>query len=151
MVMIASSALSNSGAIKVASDATKLADPVGIQICLAKQPFAPSATLVIGDLVEADFAGYLPIQGPGGNQFWGYAADNASLLINIGQWPTGPAIWRTASAAALPQTIYGFWISDIVTGLVVYASGLLDDPEILSRAGQFVSLDALFLRYKPLF
>lgn len=121
------------------ADTTSLAAPTTfVALHLAQEPFVPSPQLVVGDLTEATFtgSGALHAASAATQVFTDPTAGNVILQINE---PAGGWHWVTGDAVALPQTIYGFYLTN-AAGSTLWASELLDEPVELSGAGQAIDI-----------
>ena len=128
-------------AILLAGDTTTLAAAGGLVVHLAKQAFTPSTTLDPTTLVSADFDGYtalLPTPGPQ-IEYW----DPVSGLYTVEiKEPAGGWHYQCTGPGNLPQTIYGWFVTDS-TNTKLYGSGLLDTPVPMTGAGQGLNLPTL--------
>lgn len=109
-----------------------LADPVVIH--LAKAAFTPSMSMLPGDFIEADFDGYLPLEGVVGAQLAFLDPATLRRVVQLKD-PAGGWHWESTGVTNLPQDIFGYWLSSN-DGLTVYASQLLDTPVTISGSGQ---------------
>jgi len=117
------------------ADTVTLAAPTTfVEIHLAKAPFTPTATLVIGDIEEADFDGYLPLSAASAATQVFTDPATGDVMIQVRE-PSGGWNFQTSGVTNLPQTIYGFVLTD-AAGAVVHGSELLDVPVVLDGAGQ---------------
>jgi len=125
--------------------ATTTLSPVAlIEAVLFKAPFVPGPGLLIGGLTVADFDGYAPLA---------VDATGAQLFKDpsTGEWilqleePAGGWHWQTTGLTSLPQTIYGYGITDS-TGAVLHGTALLDTPVVLSAVAQGVDIGQVRFR-----
>lgn len=132
--MTPSAALQLQIATLIAHDTTTLANATALHIHLAIAAFVPTPQLDPTTLVEATFAGYAPIDPTAGNQL--VYTDPVSGLITVElAAPAGGWHFQTTGTSNLPQTVYGWWVTDH-TDAVLYGSGLLDTPVPLTLSGQ---------------
>jgi hypothetical protein len=139
--MTPSEALQLQIATLLAGDTTTLANATALHVHLAKAAFTPSPALDPATLVEADFAGYAALDPTAGAQ--SVYQDPVSGLYTVEmKAPIGGWHFQTTGAGNLPQTIYGWWLTDH-TDAVLYGSGLLDTPVPLTISGQGFDLPVL--------
>ena len=127
----------------LAADTSTLAPAVANKIHLAMNNFALNEDLAIGDLTEATFTGATALAGSTGSQEVGVDPRTQQQVVEI-KAPVGGYRWITADAVNLPQTIYGFYLTD-TTGATLLAAGQLPIPLTLQAAGQFVSIDPVIM------
>ena len=143
--MIPSSVLAKAIATLLAHDATTLANMTAMHVHLAKQAFTPSRGLDVTTLVEATFSGYTALQPTAGNQLEYNdpltALETVELIPPAGGWH-----FQTTGTTDLPQTIYGWYLTDH-TDAVLYGSGLLATPIPLTISGQGFDLPALIFAF----
>jgi hypothetical protein len=123
----------------LATDASKLADPANaVHVHLAQNAFTPAAGLLIGSLVEATFDGSTAKNaGLGAQQeFLDGLSGRRTVQLNE---PAGGWHWQVTGVTALPQTIYGFYVTDLADA-VVYGSARLDAPVLLNGIGQAIDV-----------
>lgn len=132
--MIASVALQQAIADLIAADTATLAAVLGTRVKLAKAAFTPSRTLDVATLTEADFTGYTAKTPTAGVQ--NVYVDPVTGLITVGLVaPVGGWNFETTGVGNLPQTIYGWYVTNSA-GTVLYGSGLLTTPIPLTASGQ---------------
>jgi hypothetical protein len=118
----------------LAEDTTTLAAVAVLHLHLAKSPFTPNPGLDIGTLTEADFDGYGPIDVVAGSQL--FFTDPATGLVTVElKSPAGGWHFACTGVTNLPQTIYGFYVTDNADA-VLYGAQLLDTPITISASGQ---------------
>jgi hypothetical protein len=128
----------------LAADTTTLAPAVTAnKISLIKAPFTPSENLVIGDLTLADFATSTAIAGTLGAQLVGTDPATLDQVITIKD-PLGGYRWITTALTNLPQTIYGFALTDSTLATLL-AVAVLPAPVTLQEVGQFIDLGSVQL------
>lgn len=129
----------------LADDATTLAPAANAnELILLKDAFVPTEDLVIGDLTEADFDGYAPIGGAIGTQQAGVDPATGDQIVTNKE-PLGGWRWEVTGATNLPQTIYGFALTDS-TGATLLASELLAEPITLTAIGDEINVGVAQLR-----
>jgi len=129
----------------LAADATTLAPAADAnEIVLVNAAFVPSTELAIGDLSIADFDGSTPKALGVGTQLCGFDPTTGEQVITMKD-PAGGLVWETTGVTNLPQTIFGFAMTND-DGTVLLASELLPEPVTLTAAGQIVSIGQATLR-----
>ncbi len=108
---------------------------------LSQATFTPSLGLTIASFTEATFAGYAALLGAVGNQQLFVDPLSGFQTVQLNE-PAGGWHWATTTAVGLPQTIFGWYVTDNASG-VVYGSGLFAIPFILSAAGQGLDIGQL--------
>lgn len=121
----------------LAADAATLA-PVALanKVALVKASFVLNEDLVLGTLTLADFTGSTPIAGVVGAQQSGVDPVTGDQVVTILP-PAGGYRFEATNAANLPQTIYGYIITDNA-GAVLLGAALFPVPITLTGAGQYV-------------
>jgi len=107
----------------------------GGQNCLVHlfaNPITPNAATVLGDLVEASFDGYAPVQllGP---------VDAGVDIDDNDVWILEPVSWLVTGPGGLPTVVYGYWVdcdSAFVPSTKLLWVKALDVPLGLSALGQ---------------
>jgi len=118
----------------LAADTTTLAQVGLVNLHLAKEPFTEGPDLLLGDLTEADFDGYAPLAVDSATAQVFTDPTSGDTVIQLDE-PAGGWSWETTGTTDLPQTIYGFALTD-TAGAVVHGSQLLDTPVVLDGTGQ---------------
>jgi len=122
----------------IAADATGLADTDALHVHLIKSAFTPTQETALADLTQADFGGYADIAAEAGTQQTFRDPVTGQLVIQMEE-PVGGWHWQATSGANLPQTIYGFVLTDNADA-VTYGSQLLDTPVTLTDSGDAVDI-----------
>lgn len=123
----------------LASDTATLANGAGNHIRLIKAPFALSENTLYADLSFADFTG----AGSGINIVVG--AQEVGQDVNTGDWvitlnpPVGGFRWITGDLLHLPQTIYGYAVTDSA-GTTLIGLAAFDTPITLVAANQEINI-----------
>lgn len=134
-----SQALLNRLNVLLAGDTTTLAPAAGgVKVHLAQNAFAPSLSLALGSLTEATFTGYAALLAPTGAQQSFSDPSTGNLVVQLIE-PLGGWHWATTAATSLPQTIYGFYVTDNGTA-TLYGSALFTTPITLTATGQGVDI-----------
>ena len=143
--MQTTAALRAKAATLLAADATTLA-PAALNnlIALVKSAFTPSEQTDVSTLVLADFDGSTPIAVGTGTQPTGADPNTNDEIISILP-PAGGFRFATTGVTNLPQTIYGFILTDS-TGATLYAAALLPAPVTLTASGQVIELPTVDIR-----
>ena len=148
--MIPSVAMQKQIATLVAGDTTMLASATPPKVRLAKQPFTPAPTLDPTTLIEADFGSYAAKSPTNGVQL--SVVDPLSGLQTVELIePAGGWHWAANNVNNLPQSTYGFYVTD-AGGTNLLGSGLLPAAVPLTAAGQafdVISIRLAFLNNSP--
>lgn len=144
-LMLATSALLERMADLLGADTVTLAAPTTfVEIHLSQTPFTPTPTVVPGDITPATFDGYAPLSaGSAATQVFVDPATGDVMLQMVE--PLGGWTFQTSGVTNLPQTIYG-WILTDAAGAVAHGSQLLDDPVTLDGVGQGFSVPRVGFR-----
>jgi hypothetical protein len=143
--MTPSATLQSDIATLLAHDTGTLAAATAVNIHLAQNPFVPSPSLALASLTEANFTGYAALAGTSGNQ--NVYQDPLSGLQTVELIPpAGGWHFATTGVSNLPQTIYGWYVTDHLNA-VLYGSGLLATPIPLSISGQAFDLPSLLFQF----
>ena len=131
----------------LATDATTLAPAaLAVHVHLAKAPFTPAGTRVVADFVEADFAGYAPLDAGVGPQQNFIDPSNGNRTVQLVE-PPGGWHWQASGVGNLPQTIYGYYVSDNADA-VLFGSKLIQPP--IPLAGILDGVDLAQVRFQLL-
>jgi hypothetical protein len=122
----------------LAADTTTLAPANANHVALIKAPFVPSENLDPTMLTFADFDGSTPIAGTAGGQQVGIDPSTGDQVITI-LAPAGGWRWEVTGVHNLPQTIYGYALTNN-TGATLYGTALLDAPMAFTDLTDFVDL-----------
>src|SRR5262249_36978528 len=125
----------------LAADVATLAPAEANTIILIKEAFTPTPNLILADVVLADFDGSEPKDGIAGAQPEGQDPNTGDFVIDIAP-SAGGWRWETTGTTNLPQTIYGFCLTD-ADGTVLLASALLPSPQTLNLINQRIDLGDL--------
>jgi len=117
------------------------------QLHLAKAAFTPSPNIVFSDFVEADFNGYAPIPAVAHSADWTTDPLTGAQIVELPPPELGWR-WETGSAANLPQTIYGWYLTQVDDETMVGCQ-LFDTPIVLTAASQVIIVDRVFVRLAP--
>lgn len=143
--MQASLALREQAAKLLAADPTTLAPAANAcQVHLVMANFTPSEQLVASDLTFATFDGSTALAAGVGTQPEALDPNTNDAIIDILS-PVGGWRWETTGVTNLPQTIYGFALTDMA-GTTLYASAKLATPVTLSAINQRIELDEVNIR-----
>lgn len=130
----------------LAADTSSLAPAISAnKMMLFVNNIAITEDLAVGDLVPANFTGYAPILGSTGAQEVGLLPQTLAQAITL-DTPVGGWRWVTADLVNLPQTIYGYALTNNA-GSTLLAVGLLDTPIQLNSAGVIVDLGTVNLTF----
>jgi len=126
-----------------AIDETTWGDPSSAtHIQLIQSEFVPSAELTLADVTLADFDGSTPIAVPIAPQIQVVDSGTGRLGILLKE-PVGGYKFICSGATNLPQTIYGWAVTDDADSDHILWSELLPVPKVIASAGDFVELTAL--------
>jgi hypothetical protein len=143
--MIPTQVILNALQTLLASDTTTLAAATALNVHLIKAPFAPGPTTDFTTLIEADFAGYAAIGAGTGVQQMYRDPVTAELVVQMKE-PAGGWHWQATGGTHLPQTIYG-WVLTDHTNAVTYASELFTDPITMQASGDGVDVDQVKMSF----
>lgn len=122
-------------AVLLAQDTTTLAPAaLNVKVHLAQNSFTPAAGLALASFTEANFTGYAALNAGTGNQQEFQDPATANRIIQLLE-PAGGWHWASTGTANLPQTIYGYYITDNAT-TVLYGSALLPSAVTITGSGQ---------------
>ena len=117
----------------LADDTATLANASAMNLHIAKAPFTPGLGLDLAAMTEADFGGYASIPLGTGNQL--VYTDVVSGLLTIEIKPgTGGLHFQATSITNLPQTVYGWYITDN-GNTQLYGAQLFANPITLTAIG----------------
>lgn len=124
-----------------AADTGTFANATAMNLHLASAAFVPSLDLAIGSLTEATFTGYAAIAGVSGTQPTYYDIATGLRVIEL-KPPSGGWHFACTGSTSLPQTIYGYYLTDH-TNAILYGSALLPSPITLTASGQGFDLSPI--------
>lgn len=143
--MIPTQRLLDSIGTLLAADVNGFADPTTfLKVYLAKAAFTPGASLVLGDLTAADFDGSTPKHAANATPDLFKDPVTGEQIINA-QEPVGGWHWQTTGVTNLPQTVYGYYVTDH-TGANLLGAGLLPYPLLLTATGQGLDVPEVGIR-----
>lgn len=134
------SLLANQVSNLVATDTTQLAAATAPKLHLASAAFSPSLSLTLAGLTAATFVGYAPIAaGATGAQTRYFDPVSGNAFVEL-KPPVGGWIFNCTGGAGLPQTIYGYYMTD--NGIAnLYASSLLPAGSVtITASGQSIEI-----------
>lgn len=133
------SVLLNRVATLLSTDTGSLAPAaLAVKVHLAIAPFTPGPSLTVSSFTEATFSGYTALSAGTGNQESFTDPPSGQRIVQL-QEPAGGWHWQANGATGLPQTVYGFYITDNANA-VLYGSQLLPAPITLAAVGDGVDL-----------
>lgn len=141
-------ALWKSQADLMAADATKLAIATFLKLKLAVNNFVPSLGRVLADFTEATFTGYAAKTTTSAVHAVSYDALTGLYTITIAE-PAGGWFWESAAVIGAPETVYGAYLVDAATELVLFGSQLLPVPVTIDAADQSISLQNVTFTFSP--
>lgn len=131
--------------ILVGSDTTTFANADNPLMCLAKNDFTPGPGLTLTDLTQADFSGYSSRALADGAQPESLDPATGDVLVDL--LPTdGNWLYETTGLTHLPQTIYGFYVTN-EDGDALYCAERLETPINLIATNQSFVLPRTYLRF----
>jgi hypothetical protein len=143
------STLANQVSNLVNTDTTQLAAATAPKMHLAQAAFSPSLSLVIGGLTECTFTGYAAIAaGATGAQTRYLDPVTGNYIVEL-KPPVGGWVFNCTNVTGLPQTVFGYYITDNGSA-TLYASALLPNGSItLTAAGQSIEVASARLTFPP--
>jgi hypothetical protein len=132
----------------LAGDTTTIAPAAGgVKVHLAQNAFTPSLSLALASLTEATFTGYAALLGAVGGQQNFADPTTGNGIVQIVE-PLGGWHWATTGTTSLPQTIYGYYMTD--NGVAnLYAAALFSSPITLTASGQGIDIAQIRLAIIP--
>jgi hypothetical protein len=122
----------------LAGDTATLASLTAMKVHLAKAAFTPGPGMVPGDFTEAAFTGSTALDAGTGTQT--VFVDPATGLRTIQiEEPAGGWTWLCTAGTGLPETIYGYYVTDNA-GAVVYGAQRFTTPITITASGQAVNI-----------
>lgn len=119
------------------ADTTTFNQPTDeLVVRLFQNAAVPTETMAIGDFTQADFGGYAGLDVALGACPEGLnpqTDDSQIRLISA----DGDYVWETTNTSNLPQTIYGFYVTD-AGGSILYAAERFAFPVELTMTNQTV-------------
>lgn len=122
----------------IAADVANLAAAAAKHVHLIMSNFTPGPGTDFTLLTEATFTGSTALNAASGAQQSFQDAVSTRRVIQLVE-PLGGWHWITGDLVNLPQTIYGFCVTDLANA-VTFGSELLPSPITLSGAGQAIDL-----------
>ena len=130
----------------LATDPSSLAPLANnLNLHLSKSNFTPNQDRVVADFTEANFDGYSAIQSVLGAQDALTDPLTNERIVRM-KIPAGGWHWAVSGLTHLPQTIYGFYLTDS-TNAALWGCNLFPEPIPLQAVGQFVDIDDLIFRF----
>lgn len=137
--MTPTKALLDRVATLLASDTTTLAPAsLATKVHLAVAPFTPGPNLTPSSFTEASFTGYSALSAGTGTQQEFFDPATGNRIIQVLE-PAGGWHWQATGSSGLPQTVYGYYITDN-GGTTLYGSALLSSPVTLQSSGDGVDV-----------
>ena len=122
----------------LAADTGTLAAALALHVHLAKASFSPGPGLTPASFTEADFGGYAILNAGTGTQQTFTDPVNGNRIVQMLE-PAGGWHWQATSGVMLPQTIFGFYLTNN-GNTVLYGSQLLPTPILLVASGDGVDV-----------
>ena len=132
----------------LAEDPTTLA-PVAnaVHVHLATNGFTPGPTLTVADFTEATFDGYAVLDADVGPQQNFVDPLSGNRVVQLLE-PAGGWHWATTGITDLPQSIYGYFVTDN-GDTVLYGCARFDLPVPLTASGQAVDIPYVRFDFIP--
>ena len=143
--MVPTQALLDASAAAIAADTAALADADFLHVFLVINAFTPGNNLVPGDLTKATFTG-------GASKVTISATMQKFKDPQTGEWIiqipeiAGGWHWQTGDTANLPQTVYGYALTNLAED-TLWGTALLDAPVVLNAAAQGVDIGQVRFRF----
>ncbi len=132
----------------LASDPTTLAAAANaLHVHLIRVPFSPGAATDYQVLTPADFTGSAALAAGLGTQQSFTDPTTGYRVVQIRE-PAGGWHWQATNGVNLPQTIYGWCLTDSAD-TVTYGSDLFDAPILLLGTGDAVDIPNLRFSILP--
>jgi len=121
------------------ADTVTLAAPVTfVALHVAKEAFTPGPNLVLGDLVEADFAGYAELHAASAATQVFVDPATSEVVIQVRE-PAGGWFWESSGAVDPAMTMFGVYLTD-AAGTTLHGAQRFSDlglpNPVLNAAGQ---------------
>jgi len=143
--MIPSRELWQSIPVAAAADTAYLAAAGAMHVHLAAAPFLPVLDLDLASLVEATFTGSTAKNAGTGVQPTFFDVQTGAFLIQLLE-PAGGWSWQCTVDPVVPETIYGFFVTDNADA-VLLGSMLLPAPVTIVAAGQGLTVPRVTLSF----
>jgi hypothetical protein len=140
--MIDTQTLDDRIAALLAADTTTLNQAANaLKVCLVIVPFVPTSQTDFTTLTEATFTGYAAISVTLGAQSVYNDPITLRRVVEILP-PAGGWQYTATGAGGLPQTVYGYCLTNLGK-TITYGSQLLPTPVIIANTGDGVNLGAV--------
>jgi hypothetical protein len=133
------------GSTLAADPATLAPVALGNMIRLVASPFTPNEDLTLAGLTLATFTGSAAKTAGIGAQDVGVDPATGLQSITILE-PAGGWRWQCTVTPAVPETIFGYILTDNA-GAVLLAAQLLPSPVAISASGQFIEIGTVRLTF----
>lgn len=143
------SLLANQVSNLVATDVSQLANASAPKVHLAAASFAPSLSLLLAGLTEATFTGYAAMAaGSSGAQIRYFDPVTGNALVEL-KPPIGGWVFNCTANTSLPQTIYGYYVTDNGSANL-YGTALMPNGSVtLTASGQAIELPNVRFTFPP--
>lgn len=128
----------------IQDDTGGLAEAAFLLVTLIVAPFVPAAGLVVADLTVADFDGSDPLANTSATIQLFKDPQTGENILQVPE-PAGGWHWQVTGGTSLPQTVYGYMLTDS-TGAALLGTALLDTPVTLTATGQGLDIDQIRFR-----
>lgn len=126
----------DAAATLLAADTATLDAVADVELILFQNNVTPTPATVVGDLTPCTFDGYAAKAKAASAPTVSTDPATGDKLIRIPD-PAGGWTWQTTGVTNLPQTVYGYALTD-ATGADLYGVKLFDTPVVLTGTGQDV-------------
>lgn len=129
----------------LANDAASLADPAAaVHVHLAMANFNPASVLIPADITEATFVGSAVLSaGLGAQQAFTIPA-TGERIVQLKE-PAGGWHWVATAATDLPQSIYGWYVTNLAD-TILYGSELFSAPIAILSIGNGIDVGQVRFR-----
>lgn len=141
--MIPTKALRNAAMELLADDVATLAPVAGNKLVLYINDMTPSENSELADFTPATFTGSTPIVVEPLTQPEGYVPGSGDSRIALSP-PAGGFRWECTAGTGLPQTVYGYYLTD-TTGADYLAAQRFTDPIVIANVGDAIEVTNAWL------
>jgi len=133
--------ITDSIAALIAANSTGLGEAVVKNVTLVIANFTPGPDLAFADLTVATFDGATPLVSPSGAQLAFTDAITGLRVIQMKD-PAGGFHWVTTGVTNLPQTVYGFVVTND-DDTITFGAEKFPAPIVLTGTGQGVDIGVI--------
>lgn len=136
--MLPTQAMINRLATILGADTGSIAAAAAPKLHLAMSAFTPGPGLTLAQLTEATFTGYAALAGAPGVVVPFVDPTSGLQIVQLPD-PAGGWHFSCTGATGLPQTIYGWYVTDSA-GVTLWGAQLFTTPVVVTAAGQGVDV-----------